>query len=568
MGAFSPKASTQLVCAQPLGFPPPPRALLVVCVCVIMVLDAVTSVLAIITLGYLGTNIANALHLPRVVPMILFGILVFPFVHPSILWAPLPTGYPPQVDPTTMASAGGPCNPASEMRTAALLIALARGGLALRVSSFRHIVAAASVLSIVPYALELCVEVLVAPWLLPASSGMTSRGLYMFLCASVWAPLSVSIVVPNMLHLLESGLSQASRLVLIGAPLEVSTALLTEGVLVQVLRSPGYEDVVLAHIPVYVLGSVGYGFAFALLLWALVRLRSTPTAVGWLGPPQAWDQLATFLLVYCLCYGTSCDGLNTPWLIGYFAALCCAMGTQHLQPQFADAVSAQLKPVWAFAECFLFVLTGCAIRPALDDGHGSVLFGRFLVVLVFGQVGRMLGDVVVAVCWQCTCPHSSGWVWNWTRADAVACGRRCVFVWVSTVPKATIQATLGPKVGAALAEQALRQPGLARAAMFVGPASAVAILYMATLGSVLTNTVGVSLAKIIQDLDDGVAIPTQTSTGSGASSGGDVTVPLLRSSSSKKDATAACGSGLPPPPGSPAIVSTTAVLPIDVAKRF
>ena len=32
-----------------------------------------------------------------------------------------------------------------------------------------------------------------------------------------------------------------------------------------------------------------------------------------------------------------------------------------------------LQPIWTFCECFLFVLTGCVIRPAIDAGDASAL---------------------------------------------------------------------------------------------------------------------------------------------------------------------------------------------------
>jgi hypothetical protein len=36
-------------------------------------------------------------------------------------------------------------------------------------------------------------------------------------------------------------------------------------------------------------------------------------------------------------------------------------------PALGDSLVVTLKPVWTFAEFFLFTLTGCIIRPAIDQ---------------------------------------------------------------------------------------------------------------------------------------------------------------------------------------------------------
>ncbi len=77
-------------------------------------------------------------------------------------------------------------------------------------------------------------EALLAPHILPASLGFKDIELTvpMFLTATTWAPLSPSIVIPNMLAFLELGtLNQAAQLLLMCAPLEASTALVTEGII-------------------------------------------------------------------------------------------------------------------------------------------------------------------------------------------------------------------------------------------------------------------------------------------------------------------------------------------------
>ena len=156
-------------------------------------------------------------------------------------------------------------------------------------------------------------------------------------------------------------------------------------------------------------------------------------------------------------------------LIGFFAALCMAVGTQYLLPALADDLVTGLKPLWYFAECFLFVLTGCVIRPAIDAGYSVDLFGWFFAVLLLGQVARMCADILVAISWQSVLTKSYPHSWSNKQWGNVA--RRVAFVWFATMPKATLQASLGPKL-----TSPFKTAGALSASKFVAPASAIAIL--------------------------------------------------------------------------------------------
>lgn len=120
--------------------------------------------------------------------MIIFGILLYPSLHPSILQTGVaPPGYDFNVS-------GGAQNPASSIRTMALLIALIRGGLSVKLSFFRDFAAATALLAVVPYFFELTAEALLAPTLIPNFYG-GAPPIAVWESASVWAPLSPSIVM-------------------------------------------------------------------------------------------------------------------------------------------------------------------------------------------------------------------------------------------------------------------------------------------------------------------------------------------------------------------------------------
>jgi hypothetical protein len=437
--------------------------------------------------------------------MIFAGIALMPAVHPTVLAAGTVTYGPASATTVIYGEAGkyATQSPASSMRTMALLIALMRGGLNVKLSTVWTRGLPVFALAFVPYVIEMAVEAAAAPWLLPGyytthAKGAAPTDLVAWASASVWAPLSPSIVIPNTLLMVEAGYRHAPQVVLTGAPLEVSVALVVEGVMAGVqtaLNSGGSPQDTLAHIPVYVIGSALYGLAFSLAFYAYTLLRARPELAR-AGLPKAdpAERLFVFVSIFVMSYVTSIDDVDVPWLIGFFSCLSMAMGTQYLLPTVADELAVQLKVPWFYAECMLFVLTGCVIRPAIDLGLANDLFGWFFAVMLLGQLGRMLGDVVVALLWQLQVNRARGRgsPLLWTRADWADVARRAALVWVCTIPKATLQGTLGPKL-----TTVFKAGGFTSASTFVAPSAAISILYSATFGNLLVYSVGYALTKVL-----------------------------------------------------------------------
>ena len=182
--------------------------------------------------------------------------------------------------------------------------------------------------------------------------------------------------------------------------------------------------------------------------------------------------------------------VDTPWLIGFFACLCMAMGVQYMLPAAVDDLAVQLKVPWFYAETMLFVLTGCVIRPAIDLGLANGLFGWSFALLLLGTLGRMLVDVLVSLLWQwrVNSARGRGSPALWTRADWVDVARRAALIWVCTIPRATLQGKLGSKLGSVF-----KAGGFTSASTFVAPSAAIAILYAATFGNLLIYSIGYAL---------------------------------------------------------------------------
>ncbi len=107
---------------------------------------------------------------------------------------------------------------------------------------------------------------------------------------------------------------------------------------------------VIGHIPTYVIGSILYGIAFSIAFCGYYTIRKNEKIQGLFGKPDPTEHIFVFLVTFLLCYSTSIDSVDTPWLIGFFAALCMAITTQHLLPEVSDKFCVDLKPAWFFAE--------------------------------------------------------------------------------------------------------------------------------------------------------------------------------------------------------------------------
>src|SRR4051812_11727245 len=98
-----------------------------------------------------------------------------------------------------------------------------------------------------------------------------------------------------------------------GAPLEVSTALLTEGILQSYLNAENQgtdPNIVLYFIPVYILGSAAYGFAWSGVFFLYTKLRKNARFTGFVGKMDPIEPLLVFLIMFILCYTTSNDDVN------------------------------------------------------------------------------------------------------------------------------------------------------------------------------------------------------------------------------------------------------------------
>ena len=548
-----------------------------------MVLDPLGTLLAILIGGWMSAMLAQALRIPRIVGMIFFGMAFYPAASDVIVGVqtavnpngggqllpgvPWPSGSAGCVSQggnivngisTTCASYSTTAlvlsSPATIIRTVALLIALARGSFGLSLDALRARPLTILLLSIVPYAAEMLIEAAVAPAILPVASGLTPAaafpvmGMMPFVASSLWAALSPSLVIPNMLALVEtrgpvgpapaggeSPVAAAARrkriadsvtnVILVAAPLEVATALITYGSLLVAATSvtSGSADVTNAPglIVVWVFAAIALGVLVSLALRTWRSIRALPWFVKTYGAPVPGEQMLTFVSAYFFCY-VVCQDAYIPKLNNFVCALAMVLSARVLCPGLADAVVIPLKFVWLIIEVLLFVLTGFVIRNGIDSNNAAVS-GQFFAVLVIGTFGRLVSDFFVAIIWQLNSEAAlraeaagaspgGARCWNVRALNWRMVVYRAAFSWAVTSPKATVQAAVGGDVSKhnvqfGLVSTVNGVTTTSPVGAFIQVSCALSILYCATAGSILTWTLGVFLLTKVFNLRDPAGVP-------------------------------------------------------------
>jgi len=377
----------------------------------------------VIILGLIADWVARKLRIPGLVGMLLIGVVIGPYVL-GLLSVKL-------------------LDSSSDLRLIALIVILLRAGFELSKDVLARVGGKALLLSFVPAVFEGALITLLGPKLLGLSY-MESA-----ILGSVLAAVSPAVVVPLMIGFIERRMGARK-----GIPTLILAASSIDDVFVIVVFSvligmyTGHEVNVVwkaASIPVSIISGIGVGLAFG---WLLYRFF------------QRFDPRATKRVLILL--GLSVLLVRTEYLLEGvipFASLLAVMAIGFVilekREHFAHEISAKLGKLWVFAEIILFVLVGAQvdIRVATHTG----LMGALLVFL--GLIARSIGTYICLI-----------------GSDLTLAER--MFVVVSYIPKATVQAAIG---AAPLAAMKL-------AGMNAGPGEV--ILAVAVLSILLTAPIG------------------------------------------------------------------------------
>ena len=352
-----------------------------------------TSLSLIFLAGLFMAAICQKLKLPRIIGMLVTGILLGPYVlnllDPSILGI------------------------SSELRQMALIIILIKAGLSLDLADLKKVGRPAVLLSFVPASFEILGYVLFAPVLLAVTRTEAA------VMGAVLAAVSPAVVVPRMLRLMEEKYGTREgipQMIMAGASCDDIFVIVLFSTFAGMAQGGKAEVAELLNIPISILLGVAVGAVFGYALSKLFEtayahkhlIRNSLKVIVVLGAAFFLMAIETWLKSYVAVSG----------LLAVVSMACV------LKRKSTDLVSKRLSDkfgkLWLAAEVILFVLVGAAVDIRYMLGAGAAAVGMILVALLFRAVGVMICLIKTPL----------------KRKERLFCI-------IAYLPKATVQAAIG-----------------------------------------------------------------------------------------------------------------------------
>ena len=352
-----------------------------------------TSLALIFLVGLSLAAICQKIKLPRIIGMLLTGILLGPYVLDML-------------DSSILGIS-------AELRQLALVIILIKAGLSLDIHDLKKVGRPSLLLSFLPAVFEIAAFVLFAPAVLHISR------LDAAIMGAVLGAVSPAVVVPRMVQLMDEKYgTQKSipQMILAGASLDDVFVIVLFSAFINMAQGERAAVMDFLNIPISIVLGILCGTAVGLALsWFFETVyarkhlvRNSLKVIIILG--------AAFLL---LALETLLEGKVA--VSGLIAVMCMALTIAvRSVPQVTARLREKYGKLWLAAEVILFVLVGAAvdIRYTLEAGLGAVLM--IAVGLIFRSVG----------------------VWICMLGTALNRKERLYCV-IAYLPKATVQAAIG-----------------------------------------------------------------------------------------------------------------------------
>lgn len=346
-----------------------------------------TSLALIFLCGLLFGTLFSKLKLPPLLGMLLTGIVLGPYAL-SLL------------DPSILSIS-------ADLRQLALIIILTRAGLNLDIESLKKVGRPAILMCFVPACFEIGGMLVLAPPLLHISL------LEAAIMGTVVAAVSPAVIVPKMLHLMETGYGTKQsipQLIMAGASVDDVFVIVLFTSFTGLAQGHQISAVSFLSIPVSILLGLLVGAIIGMLLallFARFHMRDSVKVLLILS--------LSFLLV-----ALENTLKNTVPFSGLLAVMSLNIAVQRKRTEVAVRLSAKFSKLWVAAELILFVLVGATVDLSYVATAGLAAVIVILGVLLF----RMLG---VCVCLLKTTLQK----------------KERLFCMLAYLPKATVQAAIG-----------------------------------------------------------------------------------------------------------------------------
>lgn len=347
----------------------------------------------IFLVGLAMAAIVQRLQLPRIIGMLVTGILLGPYVlnllDPSILGI------------------------SSELRQMALVIILLKAGLSLDLSDLKKVGRPAVMMSCVPASFEILGFFLLAPYIL----GITR--IEAAVMGSVLAAVSPAVVVPRMVQLMEQGYGTEKsipQMILAGASCDDIFVIVLFSTFSSMAQGGQAHLMDFVNIPISIILGILLGIAAGWILSLFFEtayahahcVRNSMKVVIVLGSAFLLMSVETWLKGI-----VSVSGLLAVVSMACTIKLKCVTSV-------SKRLSEKFGKLWIAAEVILFVLVGAAVDIRYTMGAGIAAVCMIFLALLFRTVGVLL------------CVTGTGL----NRKEQLFCV-------ISYLPKATVQAAIG-----------------------------------------------------------------------------------------------------------------------------
>ncbi len=352
-----------------------------------------TSLAFIFLVGLSMAAICQQLKLPRIIGMLITGIVLGPYVLDLL-------------DPSILSIS-------SDLRQMALIIILLKAGLSLNLGDLKKVGRPAIMMSCIPASFEILAFTVFAPYLLDISRIEAA------VMGAVLGAVSPAVVIPRMVQLMDTKYGTGKsipQLIMAGASCDDIYVIVLFTTFVSMAQGGHAEIMDFVNIPVsiimgIVLGAlVGYGLAlFFETAYAHKHcVRNSTKVVIVLG--------VSFML---MAIETWMEGIIS--ISGLLAVVSMACTLKMKSIAFVSKrLSEKFGKLWIAAEVILFVLVGAAVDIRYTMGAGLAAIAMIFLALVFRGVG------------VCLCLVKTGLTW-----------KERLFCIIAYMPKATVQAAIG-----------------------------------------------------------------------------------------------------------------------------
>lgn len=346
-----------------------------------------TSIALIFLLGMALGGIFQKVKLPRLLGMLLTGIILGPYVLNLI-------------DSSVL-------DISADLREIALIIILTRAGLALDLDDLKKVGRPAILMCFVPACFEIVGMILLAPKLLGISV------LEAAIMGAVIGAVSPAVIVPKMLMLMETGYGKKNKipqLIMAGASVDDVFVIVLFTAFTGLAQGNKITPISFAQIPISILTGIIVGIVIGIMLaWFFqkVHIRDSIKVIILL--------CVSFLMI------TLQNGIDEflPFS-GLLAIMSIGIALQKKRQIVAQRLSAKYSKLWIAAEVMLFVLVGATV-----DISYALSAGVAAIILIFGVlVFRMAGVFCCMIRTSLTIKEK-------------------LFCMIAYMPKATVQAAIG-----------------------------------------------------------------------------------------------------------------------------